>query len=219
MCGRYEFSATPARLRDHFGPLVPEQNWAQLTAVPAYNVAPSHNCLVIRERKGSNAIELMVWGFRPHWAKKSWINARAETVFTTPTFRESAKRRRCLVIATGWYEWQGTGAPKQPYYLHFGEDRVFAFAGIWTARKVEAGWEISFAILTTGADGVARDIHPRMPLVLHPRYYADWVDPETDDPSALLTPFDDGTLEAYPVSTFVNDPKNDSPRCRSRLSS
>lgn len=213
MCGRYEFNSTPARLRDHFGPLLPDQNWDQLTVVTSYNVAPSQNCLVIRERKGANAIEPMVWGFHPHWAKKNWINTRAESVFTTPTFKESAKRRRCLVVASGWYEWKGEKAPKVPYYFHFAEDRLFAFAGVWTPRKVETGWEISFAILTTDAEGIAREVHPRMPLVMHPRHYAAWIDPDCKNPQALLEPFDDGTLDAYSISTFVNDPKNDSPDC------
>lgn len=220
MCGRYEFNATPRQIRNHFGDLVPDTTWDTFTPFTSFNIAPSLSPLVLRQRKGETNIDRAVWGFRPHWAKRSWINARSETLFSVPTFRESARRRRCLVIATGWYEWKPAGPknPKQPYYIHFNEDRVFAFAGVWTARKVETGWEISFAIITTDAQGITQGIHHRMPLVLHPRHYAGWLNPETKGPSSLLAPFDNGELTAYPVSTYANDPKNDSPKCVERFS-
>lgn len=222
MCGRFELNATPRKIRGHFRDLVPATNWDTFPPFSSYNIAPSQSSLVIRygKRDGQNVIDRLVWGFRPHWAKQAWINARSETVFATPMFRESARRRRCLVLATGWYEWKATGPrkPKQPYYIYFDEDRVFAFAGVWTARKVETGWELNFAILTTNAQGITKDIHDRMPLVMHPRHYGAWLAPDTKQPESLLAPFDNGELTAYPVSTYVNDPKNDSPKCVERVS-
>ena len=215
MCGRFEINATPQELRDHFGQLLPAHGWEGFTTFSSYNVAPSLSVPVLRfsKRASENVIDRLVWGFRPQWAKRSWINARGDTLFQSTAFRESAKKRRCLVPATGWYEWQDTGGKrKQPYYLHF--DRVFAFAGVWTARKVNgADWEANFAIVTTDARGIAEQIHDRMPLVIHPRNYAAWIDPSTENPADLLAPFDDGRMEAYPVSTLVNDPKNDTPAC------
>ena len=218
MCGRYELNATPRQIRDHLEGLEPSAHWDNSTSFSSFNIAPSLSPIVIRQRKGENQVDSAVWGFRPHWANKSWINARSETLFTLPTFRESARRRRCLAIATGWYEWKAIepGKPKQPYYFHFSEDCVFAFAGVWTARKLETEWEVNFAIITTDAQGIARDIHNRMPLVMHPRRYAEWLHPETKEPQSLLAPFDTGELTAYPVSTYVNDPRNDGPKCVER---
>ena len=215
MCGRFEINATPQDLRAHFGALLPPHGWEGFTTFSSYNVAPSVSVPVLRysKRARENVIDRLIWGFRPQWGKRPWINARSDTLFQSTAFRESAAKRRCLVPATGWYEWQDTGQKrKQPYYLHF--DRVFAFAGVWTARKVNgADWEANFAIITTDARGIAEQIHDRMPLVIHPRNYAAWIDPSTENPAAQLSPFDDGRMEAYPVSTLVNDPKNDSPAC------
>ncbi len=211
MCGRYELSATPLELANHFADLV--SNADVLGSLPAsYNIAPSTVRPVIRFAKseGANVVDMLVWGFRPAWAKRSYINARAETLFTSGAFKESATKRRCLVIATGWYEWQATGAKqKQPYFIH--ADRPFAFAGIWTARKIGEAWEKSYAIVTAPASAMLERIHDRMPLVLHPRHYAAWINGSTPSPQALMQPFDGGGLEAYPVSTLVNDPKNDAP--------
>ena len=148
MCGRYELNATPLELSNHFGDLLP--NTRPLAGLPtSYNIPPSTAQPVIRygETDGANVVDLLTWGFRPTWAKRAWINARVETLFTNTAFRESASKRRCLVIATGWYEWQ-QAEPKRkvPFYVHL--DRPFAFAGIWTARKIGDAWEKSFAIVT-----------------------------------------------------------------------
>src|SRR5690606_30757532 len=108
MCGRYELNATPAEIHDHFAALIPEHAWRRFTPFVSYNVAPSLACPVIRysKRDGENVIEPLVWGFRPSWASRSWINARDDRLFTAPAFKDSAAKRRCLVIATGWYEWR-----------------------------------------------------------------------------------------------------------------
>ena len=215
MCGRYALNATPTELRDHFGDLLPETAWQRLVPFASYNIAPSLSPTVVRysKRAEHNVIEGLVWGFRPQWAKRGWINARDDTLFTTSAFRESATRRRCLVAATGWYEWRaGAAKRKQPYYLSLGH--VFAFAGIWTARKLnDSDWEASFAIVTTAARGLSEQIHDRMPLVLEPATYAAWLDPQTDDPQALLLPFATDRTTAYAVATLVNDPQNDGAEC------
>jgi len=214
MCGRYELNATPAELAAEFGGLVDDA--AAFAALPmSYNIAPSTPQPVIRYGKteGANVVDLLSWGFRPAWAKRPWINARVETLFTNTAFRESAAKRRCLVIATGWYEWQEVGERmKQPFYVHL--ERPFAFAGIWTARKLgDDAWEKSFAIVTAPASPALERIHERMPLVLDPRNYAAWVDPATANPAELVQPLEAAQFEAYPVSTFVNDPKNDAAEC------
>jgi putative SOS response-associated peptidase YedK len=210
MCGRYELNATPLELSHHFGDLL--ENAESFAAVPmSYNIAPSTAQPVIRYGKtdDANVVDLLTWGFRPTWAKRAWINARAETLFTSTAFRESASKRRCLVVATGWYEWQ-RAEPKHrvPFYVHL--DRPFAFAGVWTARKIADVWEKSFAIVTAPASPTLARIHDRMPLVLNPSSYAAWLDPRTERPAELIHTFDSGAFEAYPVSTYVNDPKNDS---------
>jgi putative SOS response-associated peptidase YedK len=212
MCGRYELNATSADLQNHFGNLLPSGAWERFASFASYNIAPSQIVPVIRysKRDENNVIDRLTWGFRPGWSSKAWINARADNLFATNAFREGAAKRRCLVPATGWYEWQVTQTKrKQPYYMHF--DRVFAFAGIWSARKLnEVDWQLNFAIVTTDARGLAEKVHDRMPLVMHPRHYAAWLAPKTNNAETLLEPFDNGSLRVYPISTLVNDPKNDS---------
>src|SRR5689334_10618390 len=118
MCGRYELNATPLELVSQFGSLLSDP--ASLTSLTtSYNIAPSTMQPVIRygRRTGANVVEPLTWGFRPSWAKRAYINARSETLFSSGAFKESAAKRRCLVIATGWYEWHVTGSrAKQPYY-------------------------------------------------------------------------------------------------------
>ena len=215
MCGRYELSTNAADLAEHFGDIVPGAQWEPLASGPSYNIAPSQQCLVIRNHKEDTVAERITWGFRPHWAKKGWINARAETVFTIPTFKQSALKRRCLVPANGWYEWQGVKPKRVPYHIHNHDKGVFAFAGVWTARKIEEEWEISFAILTMESFGKIRNIHDRMPVVLDPAHYLEWLSADTEEPQTLLASAP--TLSSYPVSTYVNDPKNDTPQCAEEI--
>lgn len=220
MCGRFELNARLPDLQEHFGDVVPPEAWREYVEFHSYNVAPSLKPPVVRysKRASHNVIEPLAWGFRPQSAKRPWINARDDTLFTQPLFRASAQKRRCLVVATGWYEWRDVGEKKkQPYYVHLGH--VFAFAGVWTARKLnETDWEATFAIITTAARGPElMKIHDRMPLVLPPKHYAAWLNPQTESPQSLLTPHVEG-LRAWPVSTSVNDPRNDSAECVEEVS-
>ncbi len=223
MCGRFELNVTPAALEAEFGSLVPEAPWEALAPISRYNIAPSQPCLVLRygKREGRNVAEMLLWGFRPQWANRSWINARDDKLFETAAFRESARRRRCLIPATGWYEWQAVPGErrKRPYYIRY--DRPFAFAGVWTARRLGENddWELTFAIVTTAARGAVAAVHDRMPLVLAPASYAAWLDPATEHPETLLRPVEAQPDELYPVSTYVNDPQNEGPECIARAAS
>jgi putative SOS response-associated peptidase YedK len=161
---------------------------------------------------GRFALELLTWGFQPHWAKRAWINARSETVFSSRAFAAAAKRHRCLVPALGWYEWQGKSPPRQPWLFHLDGFKPFAFAGIYTpARDSETG---NFAILTTEAKGEMADIHSRMPVVIDESDQARWVAPELsqDDATEILEAHI-VRFERYKVSSYVNKPANNDAAC------
>jgi putative SOS response-associated peptidase YedK len=208
MCGRY---------------LTPEENaferYFSLKAPNGYrrsfNVAPTQPApIVLRNREGQSAAELVVWGFRPPWADRRWINARAETMFTAKAFASAAQERRCLVPALGWYEWQGKKAPKRPFLHHRDALQPIAFAGVWTAARIEGEWQRSFAILTRPATASLRSIHDRMPAVLEHDDFEAWLAPETPREEALrLVLANEPEIEAYPVSMRVNKPEHDDPGC------
>lgn len=207
MCGRY---ITPDEAAI-------EREWMKLPRdfeyFPSYNFAPTQQGPVAVENDGERKIVPMKWGFQPHWSKRAWINARSETVFETRAFATDAKRQRCLVIAAGWYEWTGSKAPRQPYLFRRTDGQSFAFAGIWTTRKVDDETVSTYAILTTAADELAAPIHDRMPVIVHPLAYDAWLWPESEpqDYAAVLENPDDSEFEAYPVSKLVNSPKNNAP--------
>jgi putative SOS response-associated peptidase YedK len=214
ICGRY-ITPDEAAL---------EREWATLPRdieyFPSYNFAPTMRGPVAIERDGERRVELMTWGFQPHWAKRAWINARAETVFEARAFAEDTMRHRCLVIAAGWYEWTGDKAPRQPHLFRRTDGRSFAFAGIWTNRKVEDEWMSTYAILTTDANELSAPIHDRTPLVMDPAHYDVWIarDAEQADISAILHRVPDGReFEVLPVSKAVNSPKNNSPELVNRV--
>ncbi len=208
MCGRY-LTPDEAAFERHWGLAAP----AGFTR--SYNVAPSMAAPVIaRHRDAGAAAELMTWGFRPDWAPRAWINARAETVFTSRAFASAARRHRCLVPALGWYEWQGKKAPKQPFVQYRPGFEPLAFAGIWTVARKPEGGAPSFAILTRPASAALAPIHDRMPVVLAPDHYAAWIDPELpEDAAQRLLAAAAPEIAAYPISTYVNKPAHDDERC------
>ena len=168
----------------------------------------------------------MRWGLIPHWAKDPkigarMINARAETVAEKPAFRDVLRRRRCLVVADGFYEWQRVGASKRPMRIVMRSGEPFAFAGLWSVWRDPDGNRIpSCAIITTSANDQLKPIHDRMPVILPRDVEEFWLDRSMDDPDALssvLTPYDDDTMEAYEVSTLVNPAANDGPEVIARL--
>jgi putative SOS response-associated peptidase YedK len=218
MCGRFTFTADPDELKDAFG--LSEPAPAGLT--PRYNVAPTQPVAVVPNRE-PRKLDIFNWGLIPSWAKdpkigNSLINARAETIAEKPAFRAAFKRRRCLVLADGFYEWKKTGAPKgpkTPMYIQLKDGRPFAFAGLWDVWQSADGSSLnSCTIITTTPNELLAEIHDRMPVILPPSAYATWLTPDelpSEKALALLRPFDAAQMTMRPVSTKVNDPRFDSP--------
>jgi putative SOS response-associated peptidase YedK len=157
----------------------------------------------------------------PSWAKDKkidarLINARADTVADKPSFRSAFKSRRCLIPADGFFEWQKAGSKKQPYYVTLRGGGPFAFAGLWERWHDEEGDVQSCSIVTTDANELMRPLHDRMPVILDPKDYAAWLDPAPqpkEELLAMLRPFQSEAMQAVPVSTTVNNPQNQGPRC------
>jgi putative SOS response-associated peptidase YedK len=223
MCGRFTQTASPAVIAQEFGVAAPP------LFTPRYNIAPSQPVAVIRIEPGTTTRQLVQlrWGLIPSWAKDpkighQCINAKAETVAEKPSFRAAFKARRCLVIATGFYEWQVQGKAKQPMWIGLKSHRPFAFAGLWEQWQPPEGPVIeSCTILTTDPNELLQPIHNRMPVILAPTSYNQWLDPtvqQTESLTALLRPYPSEELTAYPVSTLVNNPRHEAPDCLEPLS-
>jgi putative SOS response-associated peptidase YedK len=218
MCGRFTLTIDPAELRDEFqGAAFPSQ------FAPRFNIAPTQPILAI-PNDGRNAADFFLWGLIPSWAKdpsigNRLINARGETLREKPAFRGAYKYKRCLILADGFYEWKSQAGTKSkiPHYVHLKTRKPFAFAGLWDEWLAPEGSPIrSCAIVTTTPNQLMAAIHNRMPVILTPEDRALWIDsaPRTPDSlSHLLRPFADELMEAYPVSTLVNNPANDSADC------
>lgn len=216
MCGRYTVSAPPEILADLFElgqiPLFP----------PRFNLAPTQEAPIVRVPAPGEPrrLDLVRWGLIPAWAKEAaignrMINARADGVAEKPAFRSSFKKKRCLVVADGFYEWKKEGAGKQPYWIHRQDRQPFAFAGLWASWKdAEKGeWLDTFTILTTEPNEVLKPIHDRMPVILDREQYGLWLDPAVSDAGRLqdlLVPAPAEGWEAFPVSRAVNSPARES---------
>jgi len=206
MCGRY-LTPEESDLERAWG-LSPPDGY-----IRSWNFAPSQLAPVLRPgAAGELSLDMLVWGFRPHWAKRAWINARSETVFSSRAFAESARHKRCLVPALGWYEWQGEKPPRQPWLFHFAGFRPFAFAGIWTDGGADV--EPNFAILTTEAAPELAAIHGRMPVVLSDTDCGRWLadDCPKDEASAIIGN-NRTDASAYKVSSHVNKPEHNDAGC------
>lgn len=216
MCGRYNVTPNAEAFLDVFDivdgvELLPE--------TPRYNVAPTGAPVpVVRRGENGRELRLLQWPLIPHWAKEgkvkfSTANAKGETVRDKPAFRNAWRRgRRCLIPANGYYEWRRSADRKQPYHIQLPGRALFAFGGLWDRCRTDAGGTIeSCTIITTPPTGALREIHSRMPLIIPRGAYRQWLD--GDDPQACIRPFDDVELEFYPVSTLVNNPRNDDPAC------
>jgi putative SOS response-associated peptidase YedK len=216
MCGRYTLTTPVGKLAEEFeitGPL-PE--------VPArYNIAPTQEVAAVLTEDDERHLEMLRWGLIPSWADdpgigSRMINARSETAAEKPSFRGAFKKRRCLIVADGFYEWQKVNGGKQPYYIHMMGGRPFAFAGLWESWG-KYGEEIrSCTILTTDANNMVGRVHHRMPVILPPEEYELWLDPDMREAEPLLDllrPYPENVMEAHPVSRFVNSPSNDDKRC------
>jgi len=240
MCGRYTLRSNLNLILEQFDlGDVPD-------LMPRYNIAPTQMVAAVRATETGRELVKLRWGLIPSWAKDEkignrLINARSETASEKPSFRTAFRRRRCLVIADGFYEWQkpGTSASrsansaaeksakssrspvKQPYYIHMRDEQPFAFAGLWETwhgpkdAKLDSPLE-SCTILTTDPNELMQTLHDRMPVILPPDDYTMWLDPTFQDVAALESlqrPYRDVEMVAEPVSTTVNNPRNETPEC------
>ena len=218
MCGRYAIYGPVSRANRDLIEFLGEE----IAFSPAYNAAPSQELPVMRAAAaGNRELTLLRWGLVPSWAKDPaigarMINARSETVAEKPAFRSAFRRRRCLVPMCGFYEWQKTGSRKVPHFVRLLNAEVFAVAGLherWSGKE-GAGPIDSYTILTTGANDMMRALHDRMPVILQERDYDAWLDPANDAVASLqplLQPFPAEEMRAYPVSTRVNNARNNDP--------
>lgn len=217
MCGRYSLSQSGETIASAF-------DLADIPTVsPHYNIAPTQPVPVIRAVEGAEReFTYLNWGLIPSWSKDPGIgarliNARAETVAEKPSFRAAFKRRRCLLVADGFYEWHRSPDGKQPYYFHLDDHQPFGLAGLWECWENGAGDVIeSCTILTTEANEVLCPVHDRMPVILDRQDYDLWLDPEmqqADRVQILLRPYSPEAMHSYPVSSRVNNPRNDTAEC------
>ena len=218
MCGRYTLT-NAAQLALRFS--VPETaELAELAeAAPRYNIAPTQAVPTIRTaEQGDRVLQMMRWGFQPGWlaerAGPSPINARAETLLERPLFRGAVARRRCLIPADGFYEWQALpgSRTKQPIYAALRDGGLFAFAGLYADGQ--NGSPPSCAIITTAPNALMTPVHNRMPAILSPADEAAWLDPELTEPAALLTllrPYPAERMRLYPVGPLVSSARNEGP--------
>jgi putative SOS response-associated peptidase YedK len=221
MCGRFTLRTPLSKLVDHFR----LRTQPELPFRPRYNVSPTQEVAAVRRAAEGDGREFvwLRWGLVPSWAKDPalggrMINARSESIAEKPAFRAAFKRRRCLVAADGYYEWQAVGRRKQPYHIHLPGHEPFALAGLWESwRGAEGDGEglLTCTLITTDANDQTRPIHDRMPVILDPSDYDLWLDAEMQDAERLqplLHPYE-GKLAFDAVSTHVNNPRNEGEAC------
>ncbi len=215
MCGRYSLTKPIKTLKEHFKAIAVE-----LDHDTRYNIAPSQSVPIVIAGEQEREIHALRWGLIPSWSKdpdmgNRLINARAETVHEKPSFRSSFKKRRCLVPADGFYEWQVRDQEKFPQYIRMRTGGLFALAGLWSEWDSGKGILRTFTIITTSANGDLNSLHHRMPVILLPGQYDDWTASETstDHLRNMLKPLGEGLLDHYEISKTVNSPKNDTEEC------
>lgn len=213
MCGRFSQGEPSHRISDYFG-AYPDDDLPD----GLYNVPPTETIRVVLERDDERRLVAAGWGFRPFWTNaeaargtKSWINARAETAWESPVFGRSLRKRRCLIPADAFYEWDRSASPRQPYAIGPGKKgEMLALAGIWTGGRDEPR---TAAILTTAPNELLATIHNRMPVILGRETWDEWLDPSADHGyvRSLLGPSPSDSLRMWPVSTEVNRVATDGP--------
>lgn len=217
MCGRFGLTRPEALQLERFGITeLPEQ-------APRWNIPPSSDILVVRERKGVTEAEMIRWGLVPSWARDPSIgnrmaNVRSDTALEKTSFRAAMQKRRCLIPADVFYEWQDVPGQKRrkPYAVALRDGEIFALGGIWEAwrAKQDGAWVITCAILTTEPNELLSAIHDRMPVIIKPDDYASWLSPETrtSDVEKLVQSFAAEDMRAWEIGLLVNDPKTDDAR-------
>ena len=219
MCGRFAIQVPGEELAAHYGLKdVPSME-------PRYNIAPSQQIPIIKGTPEKFVLSSARWGLIPFWAKDEkigykLINARAETVSEKPSFRSAFKSRRCLVPASGFYEWKREVSHKQPYYFQVKDTPLFSMAGIWESWKTPNGQIIeSCSIITTEANNVVSEVHDRMPVIISKKNYGVWLSIENNGQSFndFLCPFTASAMLAYPVSQAVNSLRNIGPECNKEI--
>jgi len=208
MCGRFALKETPRQLAEHF------HLAGGFDFLPSWNIAPSSSiCSIVADDAGSRHPRLMRWGLIPSWAKDATIgnklvNARGETIAEKPSFRAAFKSRRCLIPASGFYEWKAEGKYKQPWYVSLKSGDPMAFAGLWEAWHPKEGETIeSCCIITTDANALMQPIHDRMPVILTPDQWEAWLSTNERKPDHLLPlirPHDSKSMQAWAVTRELN---------------
>lgn len=216
MCGRFSLITEVEQLAAQYGVV----NAGALSA-PRFNIAPSQQILAVVAVDGERHLESFRWGLLPHWARSqrpsyATINARAESVESKPAFRVPFRRRRCIIPADGFYEWQGEAGHRRPWRIEPQQrGGLFSFAGLWEVW--EQGEEVirSCTIIVTGANAQMRPIHARMPLMLPERSWSAWLDPLTPlgELREMVRTMPAEPLHLYRVDPYVNNPRHDDPRC------
>jgi putative SOS response-associated peptidase YedK len=215
MCGRFALTAPASTIAEIFQvDVLPD-------LLPRYNVAPTSEVVCVVQDEGQRQIQSFRWGLIPMWAKDKKIayqtlNARSETIASKPVFRAAFKRRRLLIVADGFYEWQKDGKKKIPHLIQMDDGRPFGMAGVWERwTDPETGEEIrSCSIVTTGPNTLMESIHNRMPVILPPERWDTWLDPAVNDPAVLqelLVPYPAEGMKERRVAKAVGDVKNKGP--------
>ena len=210
MCGRFALKAPPAELITRFG----------LDACAdfgtRFNISPGTDIAVIRQSpEGQRVLHLLRWGLVPHWAKDASIgaklnNARGESVAEKPSFRDAFKRRRCLIPASGFYEWKTAGKIKQPYYISLKSDEPMALGGLWESWQAPDGTLLrSVCVITTGPNAVMESIHDRMPVIVAPDRWQDWLAAPAAAVADVIGPYPAEEMQAWPVSRRVSRMQDD----------
>lgn len=211
MCGRFGLFAPPELLEEFFALTEP----AVATPLPRYNLTPGQAVAVVREHDGRRRLDALQWGLVPFWAKdatigRRLINARLDSVAEKPAFREAWSRRRCLIPASGFYEWSAPQARKRPYFIGAQDEPLLALAGLWERWRSPSGEKLeTCVIVTTDANAELAPIHDRMPLLVPRAAHALWLDPRRGHDEILALARETPALEVRAVGFAVNDPRND----------
>jgi putative SOS response-associated peptidase YedK len=212
MCGRIVRTSPAGAFAAEFGATPP----AAADLRPRWNLCPGEDLLIVVQKGEERRMGTVRWGFLPWFARDAndgprSINARSESVATRPAFRDAFRRHRCLVAADGFYEWRREGRSRQPFFIRLRSRRPMALAGLWDRwRPPEGEPLLTGLVITCPARGRLARVHDRMPVILDPDAAARWLDPDLEDPAALLVPYPDEALEIVAVSSRVNSPRNDS---------